>query len=851
MSDRWEQESQGSELRTLDTDTVQREIQSFLDDKPAAIADGNIPALKTMLEDVALRFRETVRKEERGDRTQPSQSTDLMQAVQTEDADALFNTVDGLSTQRRSHGFNVWDSLAGIDIDSLMESLLSRVDLSDWDIESVWQMVQSLTPMASDREQPSDRRAPNLVVLDLKHYLSELYPWQLNAEYLTATIPEVLRDPDADTVRVFELLSNINTTSLATSLEGHPAKLSPDRVQELSSHLADICSKTLDTAKADSIRHAISALDRTLLQQGQLRAESQPLFAASEDPEAFEAFVNDVLDDVEATYEPSLVESILEEIGERSPLQWNEGLAADTSGEFDDWDEGVGERLASIMSAVAKQRLSALRTRQKRLEAATKTIHQKLQSYLRYTAIEKLDPPRVKDKLDRLMAAVSLSEDEQGELQLDWVSLEAILDRRNNLQSSHRQQILSNLTSYFQELSPSAQRHNKPEEQLATISSELRDIIVEHLEQSEFDAEHLKQDLQRWCQSPTSGQQILFRQLERIDWMSLIADVAARVPLDASSIRSAVGTAYSSFRSYLKTPRRWVERAKHSSPDLGICLKGYLQFTPKSDFNLQTIRHHLEMLYEKGGSRMSEAFSAQFDSNSFSLPEIRSSLEQRADLSASEVNQIARHVSETLTTIKDRSKDLLNHHQQGHGQSITEKLQSVISSGEQSSTSSQSSVSSQSFTDQCSPTDRLSVSYVLDRYESTSQSSTDPLAKLETIVKTVTSTTQAGLSAVTDELSQLASTESLEEVSQQLQSLADTAQSLASQVPQTVSDDLVEPARAHLQDVGKRISETVGQLQQQVEARLNTAKDLAIEQAETARKATAAAAWWLCAIATS
>ncbi|MEO0940049.1 MAG: hypothetical protein AAFY30_00675, partial [Cyanobacteria bacterium J06642_12] len=75
-----------------------------------------------------------------------------------------------------------------------------------------------------------------------------------------------------------------------------------------------------------------------------------------------------------------------------------------------------------------------------------------------------------------------------------------------------------------------------------------------HLEESEFDAEQLKQDLLRWCQSPASGQQILSRRLGQIDWISLIADIAASVPLDASSIRSAVGTAYSVFRNYIKAP---------------------------------------------------------------------------------------------------------------------------------------------------------------------------------------------------------------------------------------------------------------------------------------------------------
>ncbi|MEO0940048.1 MAG: hypothetical protein AAFY30_00670 [Cyanobacteria bacterium J06642_12] len=422
LSGRKAQEPERFKFKTLDRDSIRREIQSFLDHQPAAIADADIPAMIAMLEDVALQFQESIQEEsvrdeslsnkvvqEEGeqDSEQASQSTELVQAV-SGDSDTMFDRVGQLFTKQRSQGFSVWDSLSDIDIDSLVQMLVSKVDLSDLDIESAWQMVQSLTSMKDARGQSSEHRVANVTVLDLEHYLSELYPWQLNTEYLTATMPEVLRDPDANPVQVFELLSAIDATSLSGNLESHPANLSPDRVRDLSLHLADICSQTLETAKADSVRHAISELDRILLRREQLRTESQTLVEASNAPEEFEFSIDDLLNDVEATYNPQLVEPIFEEIAARSPLQWSEILAADASKNSVNWNDSAGERLSSRISAAVKQRLSDLRTRQKRLEAAIETIDRKLQSYLRYTAIDRLDPPRVEDKLDRLMTAVSL-----------------------------------------------------------------------------------------------------------------------------------------------------------------------------------------------------------------------------------------------------------------------------------------------------------------------------------------------------------------------------------------------------------------------------------------------------------
>ncbi|ABW29969.1 hypothetical protein AM1_5001 [Acaryochloris marina MBIC11017] len=154
----------------------------------------------------------------------PQQSapvTDLKNFLQTADPSDLQS--ESLSTQlaplETSHS---WSTLQDIDFKGLLRTALRRVDLSDWDVQRIWQVLQSTQQKltgSSESKQPI-----NIIQLDVEDYLLNTPPWNLQPDIIEVDFKDILYDPAADPSLVHQQL----------------ILLTPDQIQEFLQQRQDL-----------------------------------------------------------------------------------------------------------------------------------------------------------------------------------------------------------------------------------------------------------------------------------------------------------------------------------------------------------------------------------------------------------------------------------------------------------------------------------------------------------------------------------------------------------------------------------------------------------------------------------
>ncbi|WP_299410647.1 hypothetical protein [Acaryochloris sp. IP29b_bin.148] len=204
-----------TENHTIDLEQIVEELQNRL----------NLP--QPILEELQQQIEKLT--PEVGDHPQqasesPQQSApvaDLKNFLQTADPSDLQS--ESLSTQlaplETSHS---WSTLQDIDYKGLFRTALRRVDLSDWDVQRIWQVLQSTQQKltgSSESKQPI-----NIIQLDVEDYLINTPIWNLQPDMIEVDFKDIIYDPEADPSLVHQQL----------------ILLTPDQIQEFLQQRQDL-----------------------------------------------------------------------------------------------------------------------------------------------------------------------------------------------------------------------------------------------------------------------------------------------------------------------------------------------------------------------------------------------------------------------------------------------------------------------------------------------------------------------------------------------------------------------------------------------------------------------------------
>lgn len=659
----------------------------------------------------------------RGDDLQKDQVSDLLESLQKNSEALEASSPNGKSEplpakpEPESQSANPLARLQQMDLKHLLQTALSRVDLSDWDVERVWQQLQTLQPKASNQATDQPAIAPfNVIRVDVENYLLNAHPWQLDSDTLQSKFKQILYDPEAAPAQVQPLLEQLDRRQFAHIL-GEREDLAPERVN------------------------------------------------------------------------------------------------------------GIADQL----EAVRKEVLTALQPTPAELaqaQAATTALWRKMESYLRYTSLSKLNPTAITHKLQALAAESQLSPAvlQTQSSSFDPNALLQVLERRQGLESETKNQLMDQIQATWaslQQTSSPLQTGEADDNALGVIANYLQEI-----DWSTLNLEGIKQDVIKLLGDPKQGTLALGQRLNQVDW-SVLGDRLAEQELDQAQIKQALNQVREGVRHIVKTPRRWAIRAQQQSEDLQAQIEDYLHHRDKAEFNLDGIQRDLQRILDDSGTGSAQSWQTKLIDKSLAASKLtmlersrlKEILQQRPDIPVADVNQIVDQIESTWNQLLEQA------------QQTQDQLQSTL--------------------------DEV-LSTIRDSLEALNlpKLQTD---KLQQELGQLSDLTQVGVDRLRDTFGTFLSEASLETLQDNpLDQLRERLGQLSHEgieallnaredLPREISGQLVE----QIEQVRAQMLHQVEALQQATQTRIQDFKQQAQQNVAAVRNAAAIAAWWLFGIAFS
>lgn len=654
---------------------------------------------------------------------QPDVVADLKHFLQTADpSDLQTDTLESKLVQLETPpASQLMTGLQNIDIKKLLRTALRRVDLSDWDVQRIWQLLQSTQQQFTDT--PSTQRPVNIIQMDIEDYLLNTPAWDLQPEVIDVDFKEVIFDPEAAPELVHQQLRFLSADQFLSILK---------------------------------------------------QREDLPTDRQIEVAQSLETVLQSIQDQVQPSQQPESIQ----------PETLNH-------------------------------------------------IQQKLESYLRYTALSKLSPEGVEQKLQALIedTHLQLAALRQHSPELDADALQDILSRRQGLKSQQRQQLLTSIHEAWQHLLLDP---DSPETTAPPVQQRVKAMIVESLKDIDGETvtlEDLKPHLVQLIDQPTSGLSSFNQYLGQLDWIALAQDLQQEHSLNLSSVNAALSWLQDEWQQVAQVPRRWARRTQRSSKDWQKQLQNYLKYQDRSALTKvesmeQDLQHLLDEVKDWPSAPTLEPKSSQSWSwpQQLALPDqaaIVAILQERRDLTTAEIEQIASHLTSAWRKFADEAQHL-QHQAQASVDDAMAKSRSQT------------------------------ITQVRKVFDAVSIPAPDP-SQLQTDLGQFLSLPATELKQLGDNLRSLAKkapTAILEDTSVQrvrdrishlTQSTLDNMTDTLSDLEESVSQQLIDQAEA----LQHQLFAQIDQVQAEVKHQATEFKEQTQVQADKVRQSAAIAAWWL------
>ncbi|MBF2070503.1 MFS transporter [Fischerella thermalis] len=664
-------------------------------------------------------------------------------------------------------------------ITALTGIVLGRTDLSDLDVEKILGALTTakdkVTEKADQLGLPTPKQPYSPIRADVENYLLNTYVWQLSQERIAQDFRDVIYDPAADPGTVRRELEQLSRSDFANILQQR-GLLTQAEIQRIADQLEAVRQNVLVTVTAEEEREIVQDLQR--------RVESYLLVTPKSEltPEGIEQNFKPLLQDSDADYETlsrrlALLDrqELREILLERNDINPEE---ADT-----------------ILNELEKQRDRVLVESKGLADQAkyqAETLWLNLESYLRNTGKEELNPNAIRAELRRLL------EDPQAGMaairarlsRFDRDTLVKLLSQRQDLSEDQVNQILSTVEESWHSVRHAPQAVvDKAKQQYDSVTTTIADYL-RNTGKEELNPEGIQRDLNRLLQNPKEGAIALRRRLSQIDRDTLVKLLNQRQDLSEEQVNQVIDSVQDTIRNIVRYPRRLATRTQQRVETFQTYLEEYLRRSGKDELNPEGIKRDLYLLLHDprvGMESLSDRL-AQFDRST-----IITLLKLREDLRDDEAARIA----DTIISVRDSFVEQVR--------AIQRRIQDAIDS-------------------------------IFERIRNYLNSLERPELNYDGIkrdIRTLFDDPQAGFEALRDRLSSF-NRDTLVAV---LSSREDISEEDANRII-----DQVERAR-------QTVLQRAERLQQEAQRRLEEVKHQAQKQAEETRKAAASAAWWLFATA--
>lgn len=337
----------------------------------------------------------------------------------------------------------IWQN---VDFSRIRSVLMSRVDLSDLDIEQIWEQLRSLSQSSvsqsseseaeSSEAQPAQPKAFNSIAADLETFLLEAYPWQLQSDLIPATLRDILYDPEADPEQVRKQVAALDVNAIADILTQR---------HDLSEEQIDQLVQQFQTVQQDVIETTQTAAQKLELDGWRLQLEA--------------AWQSDRMQDGVR----SLLSAHPTEQVDRATLT---KLLADRP------DAPVDEWIDRLEAEIIARQASA--------DAIGSELWQKLKPYFRYTKVQQLTPANVQRKLETTLTEIEPQLEELPPPKFDWDKLESVLKRRKSMSDEQLEQILSQAQQIWTDFTAADRRAARSHQaQIDRFIQTMRDYLMQ------------------------------------------------------------------------------------------------------------------------------------------------------------------------------------------------------------------------------------------------------------------------------------------------------------------------------------------------------------------------------------
>ena len=520
-------------------------------------------------------------------------------------------------------------------ITALTGIVLGRTDLSDLDVEKILGALTTakdkVTEKADQLGLPTPKQPYSPIRADVENYLLNTYVWQLSQERIAQDFRDVIYDPAADPGTVRRELEQLSRSDFANILQQR-GLLTQAEIQRIADQLEAVRQNVLVTVTAEEEREIVQDLQR--------RVESYLLVTPKSEltPEGIEQNFKPLLQDSDADYETlsrrlALLDrqELREILLERNDINPEE---ADT-----------------ILNELEKQRDRVLvesKGLADRAKYQAETLWLNLESYLRNTGKEELNPNAIRAELQRLL------QDPQAGIaalrarlsRFDRDTLVKLLSQRQDLSEDQVNQILSTVEESWHSVRHAPQAVvDKAKQQYDSVTTTIADYL-RNTGKEELNPEGIQRDLNRLLQNPKEGAIALRRRLSQLDRDTLVKLLSQRQDLSEEQVNQVIDSVQDTIRNIVRYPRRLATRAQQRVETFQTYLEEYLRRSGKDELNPEGIKRDLYLLLHDprvGMESLSDRL-AQFDRST-----IITLLKLREDLSDEEAARIA----DTIISVRD------------------------------------------------------------------------------------------------------------------------------------------------------------------------------------------------------
>jgi len=541
-------------------------------------------------------------------------------------------------------------------VEALVNTVLSRTDLSDLDVEKISGQLQQLTAKGTQQAKSLASKVGdkvpalpfNTAKADVENYLLNTQPWHLNRETIKQEFRDVIYDPEASPGAVLRQLELFNPDYFVGIL-GRREGFAQEQVAEIAEQLEAVRQEVLEIVQA--------AAGEEQSQDLRSRIENYLRSTGKEElnPEGIERDFQALLEDRDAGFE-----ALRDRLS-----QFNRDTLVQLLGQREDFSPEEADQLIGRLESSRDRVISRAQELQEQAKSKAQELRQKVEDYLRNTNKEELNPEAIEREFQTL-----LNDPEAGFKalrerlsQFDRDTLVQLLSQRQDLSEEQINQAIDRIESVRDNIIHAPQivadkAKEQYEEVTAKIGEYLRNTNLE-----ELDPEGISRDLTKLFENPKEGALAFRERLSQVDRETLVKLLSQREDLSEEQINRTIDRVQDSIRSMVKSPRRLASRAQKTVRDFQGSLENYLRNTDKEALNPEGIKRDLQLLFSEPGMGMQSLGDRVKHLDRDTLVAL---LSQREDISQEEANRIADQIESVRNQIVEQV------------QMVQDKLQSAI-----------------------------------------------------------------------------------------------------------------------------------------------------------------------------